>query len=325
MNFFSNLLKNCLVSTVVLTCHAVSFAQPVFRVDTEDGRYKGVLIGVVHRVVPANTEVMPLLELLILRGASLIMEQKPVGGWNIDLEKEVLQLHGLSLAEIIRKEKLVCLQKIEGEFTKISPAYASMYSTGPAAYVLMIAQPRAKYLPDGLSPNNVVLEKWLYEKFQSSTNQKITFLEQHIDVFERLKKFSAYELAKISDNYCNLVEAGLLEKNNAVLDFQRLLNLYLKGDFDGLKTYITDLSRAVGWPDKLIKSQYDERELDFAEKIANRLRTSKNENFIITIGAAHIGGSSGVLASLRKRGFKITQCNAGDYKSCVAESSTNLQ
>jgi uncharacterized protein YbaP (TraB family) len=200
-----------------------------------------------------------------------------------------------------------------------------MYSTGPAAYVLMIAQPKAENLPYGFSLNDVVLEKWLYEKFQLSANQKIIILEQHIDVFERLRKFSAYELAKISDDYCNLVEAGLLEKNNGVLDFQRLVNFYVRGDFDGLKTYITDLSRAVGWSAKLIKSQYDERELDFAEKIASRLRTSKNEHFIITVGAAHIGGSSGLLASLQKRGFKITKCNASDYKSCVTESSTNLQ
>jgi uncharacterized protein YbaP (TraB family) len=324
MIFFCR-LKNCLILTALLIYHVVSLGQPVFRIDTEDGRYKGVVVGVFHQGVAANAEVISLLELLTSRGAGLIMEQKPVGGWSLDLAKAVLQLHGLSLAEIMRKEKLACLQKTESEFTKTSPAHASMYSTGPAAYVLMIAQPKAKDLPNGFSLNNVVLEKWLYEKFQLQKNQKIIFLEQHIDVFERLKKFSAYELAKISDDYCNIVEKGLLEKNNAVLNFHRLVNFYVEGDFDGLRAYIFDLSRAVGWSEKLIKSQYDERELDFAEKITNTLRTSKNEHFIITVGAAHIGGSSGLLASMRKRGFKITKCNASDYKSCFAESSANLQ
>ncbi len=139
-----------------------------------------------------------------------------MGGWDLELAKAVLELHGQSLTEIMLKEKLTCLQKTEGELTKISPAHASMYSTGPAAYVLMIAQPRAKNLPTGFSISEVVLEKWLYDRFQSSSIRKINFLENHIDVFERLKNFSAYELAKIAEQYCVMVDKGLLEKNNGV-------------------------------------------------------------------------------------------------------------
>ncbi len=272
-------------------------------------------MGVFHQGIPINTDLISLFQSLPSTNKNLIMEQNPIGGWNPVLEKMVFGLHGISFAQIIRNEKLSCLQKIEAQFVKISPAHASMYTTGPAAFVLMIAQPRVEKYPQVTTPYGLTVEQWLYNDFVLQKN-KVVFLENHFDVYARLKNFSAAELAKISEDYCKGIETGLIEKNKGVLDFQLVVNYFNNGEFDKLKTYTLSLLKTIGWSEKILKNQYEDREASFAEKISAKLKNS-NEQFIITVGAAHIGGSAGLLELLKIRGFKITKCYSSDFTSCI--------
>lgn len=316
MPFHRRISKSRIVAIILMLCHTISLAQPIFRIDNEQGEYKGILLGVFHQGIPINPNLFVLLKSLISKNANLIMEQKPVGGWSPIMAKEVFELHGISLSQVINKEKLACLQRTESQFTRISPAHASMYSSGPAAYVLMIAQPKTEKIPANFSSANVTVEQWLYGNSQFFQKKKIEFLEDHLDMFTRLKEFSSYELAKISGKYCNDYETGLIEKNGGILDLQRTIKYFENGEFDELRMYVVNLLKVVGWPEKLIKNQYESRELIFAEKISKNLKNS-NEQFIITVGAAHIGGSSGLLELLRGRGFKITKCYPHDFMPCI--------
>jgi uncharacterized protein YbaP (TraB family) len=303
------------ISVTMVVVSGLACAQPVFNIKNKQGESKGMLIGVFHSGLQISVTMRTLLAQESASSAGLILEQKPVGGWSTELAKKILDFHGISTSQLIRDVPLSCLLAMEQPISKMSEGHKALFFSSPAAYVLMFAQPKVSNYPLNMQVGSLSVEKWLFDYFDSRSPQSIEFLEDHLDPFKRLKQFSAFELGVIAENHCKLLRSGNLDQRSNMLDFSRILRSYEIADFNQLRSHTIEKFRFAGWSSELVKTQYDDRELDFAIKISSALNRHSGK-LVVAVGAAHLGGDSGLVARLMAKGFNLTLCDAAKYTSC---------
>jgi uncharacterized protein YbaP (TraB family) len=288
--------------------------QTVFQINNFKGEQKGLLIGVFHSGIKIDDEFKLFLINESKKASTFIIEQNPIGGWSPELAASVLKIHSISTSELIKNENLKCMAEAEKQATKIGEGYAALFTSGPAAYLLMNVKPRYKDIPPSFSKANITVEKLLFDNFRSQ-GKKIEFLEEHVDPFSFLKEFTAKELGLIAEKHCNYAIVGDLDQKFFMLNVSSLANAYEAGNFEKLRNEHKASFSAIGWNEKLLINQYEKREKNFAQKILTKLK--KDDGLVIaTVGAAHIGGDTGLLAILRKSEFKIQECNFRNMKIC---------
>ena len=88
-------------------------------------------------------------------------------------------------------------------------------------------------------------------------------------------------------------------------DFENLLNAYLKGDAAVIAAIDEEVTGDMLPPelwDRMRVKLIDERNALMAERIAEK---AKDNSLFVAVGAAHLAGEEGILARLRKAGYKV--------------------
>jgi uncharacterized protein YbaP (TraB family) len=95
-------------------------------------------------------------------------------------------------------------------------------------------------------------------------------------------------------------------KKKGVDPVEELIEVYLKGDEEALwsamrETYDDDdpLDR------KLMKRLFSDRNEKMLKRIEKKLKSAPSEKYFFAIGAGHLVGADGLVAMLRKNGFKV--------------------
>jgi TraB/PrgY/gumN family len=293
--------------------NAYAQAETIFAIKNGDGVHRGIILGVFHNGLQPTKQLIQFLASESNFYNGLVLEQNPVGGWSPELANAVLKIHSVSTSELIKNEQLKCMALAEKPTSNQGKGYAALFSSGPAGYLLMNIKPRLTNVPTYFSSHVLTTERWLLDSFKKR-NKTIEFLEEHIDPFKLLKEFSAKQLGEIAEKHCHYIQAGVLDKKDSMLDVSSLIKNYEAGDFDQLRAAHKKAFLAAGWSDELINNQYEKRERIFAKKISDKLKT--NNAYIFTVGAAHIGGDTGLLALLRKEGFQIAKCDLKNTEVC---------
>jgi len=134
-----------------------------------------------------------------------------------------------------------------------------------------------------------------FERQAAAAGKPMTGLEtlrEHIDVFSGLSDHASEALLLHS----------FTPAENSKSTFALLMNAWRKGDAESLASVTrASLRTPPGMADRLLAN----RNRNWIPKIEGFLRSGKT--YLVVVGAAHMGGTDGVLALLKARGYRIDQ------------------
>lgn len=167
----------------------------------------------------------------------------------------------------------------EDKYSKYKPWFLSMALESPTRH--------------GLS-HELGIESFFEKKAQASS-KRIVGLEtarEHVQVFSGLSDRGSEALLLLS----------FLPSDKSSPDFDRLMAAWRRGDAD----FLADSTRA-GFRDfpAMAGRLLGNRNRNWIPKLEGYMRSG--QVYFAVVGAAHMGGSEGVLALLRARGYKIVQ------------------
>lgn len=112
--------------------------------------------------------------------------------------------------------------------------------------------------------------------------------------------------AVLSDS-AEVDEIGLLvsldQLENAQEEFDLMVDLWNRGDANGLAEYAKSPAKAYPQLKDLVYNMLDRRNFPIVEKIVSYLESP--HSYFVVIGAAHYGGENGILDLLEKKGYQI--------------------
>lgn len=101
------------------------------------------------------------------------------------------------------------------------------------------------------------------------------------------------------EEQCKMLMDAIRDTSKEEQQFDDLLKAYLNGDLDTMIILSSDTSM----PDNFNKAFLIDRNNGMAKNI---IKYCKQQSTFNAIGAAHLGGEDGVIALIRKKGYKVT-------------------
>jgi uncharacterized protein YbaP (TraB family) len=169
-----------------------------------------------------------------------------------------------------------------------------------AAALLLELEDQRKY------PDASALDTILFERGTAAGKETggIETLDEQLAVFDKFS--TAEQVAMVKDTIRQL--RAFRAQRRSPSDY--FAQLYLAGDLDQLVTELNKLD-ASGDDPKLTAKFMDlllyRRNATMAARIIQRLREHPDTSCFFAIGAAHLQGDKGLLASLKKAGFRLTR------------------
>ena len=203
------------------------------------------------------------------------------------LESAATYPRGDSLKNHISPVTYSYLQVAYGTFTTAADPNFSRYR--PWFLVLSLESPGVRGMSSKLG-----VERH-FERRAAATSKPVTGLEtlrEHVEVFSGLNDRTSEAL---------LLES-LAPADNPNSTFAILMNAWHRGDADTLANVTRSTLRSLpGMADRLLSN----RNRNWIPKIEGYLHSGKT--YFVIAGAAHMGGTDGVLPLLKARGYKIEQ------------------
>jgi uncharacterized protein len=193
---------------------------------------------------------------------------------------------------------------LETEIKAINPSLnlTPLSPLKPWAVVAMIAQ-----LEDQMKyPGTLALDMIIFQRAAMAGKMVggIETGDEQIAVFEGFTE--AEQILMVEEAIRQMRE--LREKGGSVSDL--LAKLYLAGDLDRLVTELMQLDASEDHPElteKFMENLLYKRNVLMAERITKFMRDAPDTSWFFAIGAAHLQGDRGLLAALKKAGFKLTR------------------
>jgi uncharacterized protein YbaP (TraB family) len=134
----------------------------------------------------------------------------------------------------------------------------------------------------------------------------ITELEGWMGSGDFLYKLDEQEIFQAIEKSCHKYhKTDFFKSPKNALDTALVGEQYSKGDIDQLRTLVIDSFKSVGWPDSAIQALFDLREERFALQIENIINAKSGKKPLFVFGAAHLGGDTGIISLLEKKGYKV--------------------
>ncbi len=248
-----------------------NIADPFFyKVEGPDGA-SGHILGTMHMGVDAESELPPRVWKALLAASALIIEADIT---DVSMASGLMLPMGESLRDMLGEEDWKLLEE------KLGPGTAKMMAAmKPAAAAAFIGM---KDLPKTLPMELALLTK------AGDNDIKLDYLET--------AAFQIRLLTKIMD--IDFLKHML--RNSKPEDSTELLDLYRAGDEEAL---LAAILKPDAWGqdfDTNIEAMLYKRNDDWIPKLE---KLFAQKNVFVAVGAAHLVGPRGVLASLRKKGY----------------------
>jgi len=133
-----------------------------------------------------------------------------------------------------------------------------------------------------------------YDKAARADNKIIGELESLDDVLLYMKKFGQEEPNKI-------IASTLEDVTNMPADLEKMINSWKQGDLSGLDKMFSEKMRKE--TPAVYQSLIVERNQKWLPTIEAMLKTPETE--MVMVGSLHLSGDDGLLAQLKKAGYKI--------------------
>ncbi len=165
------------------------------------------------------------------------------------------------------------------------------------------------YQPDSTMLNNPALISSLMKPDYSKDDDMQTFMDAYLYGIARTLKKKIFGLEKVEDQINTLYDTD--EKITEMFDndedaqqeyMEEMINLYVKGNIDDMWRFLS-----------LSTDEVDDRlNLKARNKVMaeGMISLFANDNIFTTVGTAHLPGENGIIALLRKAGYKLRPVEA---------------
>ncbi|MEN9699567.1 MAG: hypothetical protein RLZZ301_765 [Bacteroidota bacterium] len=131
------------------------------------------------------------------------------------------------------------------------------------------------------------------------------FLDAYLQVYALNAAKKVLALESIHEQYAMTDEYKLGERkliDNAINDFthEKLTELYLRGDIDGLERF---MKANLSLQENLYEEVIVKRNLKMALELDSILKAK--QVFFCAVGAGHLGGTQGIIQLLRSKGYRV--------------------
>lgn len=198
---------------------------------------------------------------------------------------------GKSLSKLVKKEDY---ELASGIFSKETGLDLQLFERLQPAYVLVLMS--SGDLINGEMKD--ALDQYLYD-FAKNKGKKTDGLESVEEQAAALGSLSLDEQVKY---FVAGIKKFDKEKDKVNAEKDKLVNLYLKSDIEGMETMVQQQDDA-DMPKKMREALVNKRNVKMADRFSDRIK--KTPTFA-AVGAAHLGGKEGVIALLRKKGYTVT-------------------
>lgn len=280
---FNGLIRG--LFSVVLLCFVITGQAAdnglLWKLEAPGGKIS-YLFGTMHSDDPRINDFPPALLKALADTDAFMMETLPPSDPSIYFMKDQ------SLRDLLTEAELAQLMKL-ADFHDMDADAATHMKPWLLAMVFDLPKPQSPYTQD----------VQLFAKAQEQSKQ-ILGIEDTTEHFGMLDSFS-------QEDQLTMLRAVLKRSQDAKeRDFDALLNAYLKGNaarIAALDDEITGgmLPKAL-WTRMRVKL-IDERNVRMAERIAGEANES---SVFVAVGASHLAGNDGLLARLRKAGYKLS-------------------
>lgn len=255
------------------------FTPPFFKVTKSD--QKAFLLGTVHSGIPP--EKFPLHIFHAFGQSSVVVSETNLapaadGGPSADLKNILYLPEGQSLSTLVPNDVWTKLAEL-GISDRLRPWVASM-------------QYSAKIDPRLADPG---IDQFL-QKMASQYKKTPVYLE---DLGQQAAVFGSQE-TQIKSLVTNV--RGGATKSREQMD--HLIEAYSSGDHERIYNFVHTLSKSFGHSDG---ATVESRNLKWITKIETAMTQGRA---FIFVGAVHLGGGNGLVAELRKLGYRVEACDA---------------
>jgi hypothetical protein len=279
-----------LVALLGLLSAASAAAQPPIYEIRHDGQTLGYLLGTMHSGDPRVLATMAAIEPLLDEVESLAVEMVPDGVALVAVGVASLLPAGQDLETQIGAQRFAALSRIARQ-RGLEPAVLNRLKPWAAAVTLAVPT----------SSSATVLDTEVYLAAQRR-GQRVVGLEtaaEQVAVFEGMG----------ADLQLLLLDAMIKNAAQWPLQLEELTKAYLSGDsqrimrvarsqYDGVPSAIRD------WFDTELLDRRNARMLQRLDGLLGR------ERLLIAVGAMHLGGASGLLEGLERRGYALRPVHA---------------
>jgi hypothetical protein len=273
----------------LLSASLAASHPPLYEI-RHDGQPIGYLLGTMHSGDPRVLATMTAIEPLLDEVDALAVEMVPDGVALIAVGAASLLPAGQDLETQVGTQRFAELSRIARE-RGLEPAVLQRLKPWAAAVTLAVP----------LSGNATVLDTEVYLAAQRR-GQRVIGLEtaaEQVAVFDRME----------ADLQLLLLDAMIKNAAEWPLQLEELTSAYLSGDsqrimrvarsqYDGVPSPIRD------WFDTELLDRRNARMLQRLEAVLGR------EHLLIAVGAMHLGGDSGLVEGLERRGYSLTPVSA---------------
>lgn len=160
-------------------------------------------------------------------------------------------------------------------------------------------------------PMSQPLDILIYQRGADAHKQVggIETVDEQLAIFDDLSP--ADQVALVRETIAQLREVRA--KDESASDI--LARLYLAGDLDKLVSELMKWDAAGADPQleaRLMDRLLYRRDAIMAERMLRRLREHPSTSYFFAVGAAHLQGDRGLLASLRKAGYRLDRVQSAD-------------
>lgn len=288
----------------------LSFSQPIYTIQKGE-RILGILAGSVHQnEIQHDLQVEKNLINAVNKSDSLYIEWS--GGLKSPAENAKLEMQGgkKSMRELIAEKKPSCLSWLATTLDNKSFTSSSLLDTSPMGFFVRGVVPVSAIIRT--NPKVGSLDHIM--QFQAiKTGKKITEIETGSASYGNLLNLEDQQFFNASENACiKFHRTSFFNDQRNITNMDFVFELYGLADINQLRDIIIESYRKVGWPEQAIAAYFDYREEKFVEYVERVISSGSNIKPMFIFGASHLGGNAGVIALLKKRGFKVLPLKPDD-------------
>ena len=197
---------------------------------------------------------------------------------------------GDSLDKHLNKETYAKLKKVMKQFALPESAYSKM-----TPWFLTMSMAEMGFRKIGADPQSGIDQHFLNKA--KVDKKKVAELEGFVfqlKLFQELSKKYPNELVNFS-----LADADKIEKN-----FESMVSAWKAGDDKAIEKVFEEYEKDEGFK-KISKALMHDRNDTMTKTVKGYIKSGKN--YFVVVGAGHLVGETGIVAQLKKAGYKVEQ------------------
>ncbi|GGY87158.1 hypothetical protein GCM10011613_35440 [Cellvibrio zantedeschiae] len=273
------------------------FSQSLFAASTvyevSKGKQKVYIAGTIHLMRPSDFPVPAEFDSAYKNAQKIYfetdMEKAKTPEFGQRFAQAMMLTNNKTLKDVLSADNWAALQVYSAK-SQYPLSQTMMFNPAMVSILITLTESKKLGVADGIDA--------FYDKAARADNKPIGEMESADEVIAYMQKFSQEDPDKT-------IESVLKDVENMPSDLEKMIVSWRAGDLDALDASFSERMRKE--TPMLYQSLIVDRNQKWLPKIEAMLKTPEIE--MVLVGSLHLSGSDGLLALLKKAGYKVKPVN----------------